>query len=324
MRKLGVRVLGSAETLPERVVTTAEVAALCGIATDEAVHRTGVKTRHWLSEAEDPLLQGVSAAQKALEAAGLKVSDINLMLSASGTPMQAISDGCALIAAELRMRGKFAFSVHAMYISFLVAFQQAAYYLDPGRAERILIVSTEAGSRGLMSVNQPENAILIGDGAAAAVVGQPVDEEQGIVVSRFSTDTNGIHDAEIRGFGSRQRVDNAADHLDDFTFDMQGLKLLRGAISWFPPFPESIRPGQSTSAEGIDRVIPHQTSKAGMEMLARFWGWEKLVVTLGEVGNTIAASIPQPLHRAQVRPVESSLLVGIGSGTHYGALIVQW
>lgn len=323
MGTLGIRVLGSAETLPERVVPTAEVAALCGISAEEAVQRTGVKTRRWLSKDEDPLRQGVSAAQKAIEAAKLSVTDIDLVLNASGTPMQAIPDGGALIAAELGMRGKFAFSVHATCISFLVAFQQAALYLDSGRAEHILIVSTEAGSRGL-NFNQPESALLIGDAAVAVVVSKPVNEDQRIVASGFSTDIHGIHDAEIRGFGSRLRVDNAADHLDDFKFDMQGLKLLRGAISWFPPFLESVRPGLSTSAEGVDRVIPHQTSKAGMEMMARFWGWEKMVVTLGDVGNTIAASIPLALHRAGMEQGETALLVGTGSGTHYGALIVQW
>ncbi|WGH92971.1 3-oxoacyl-[acyl-carrier-protein] synthase III C-terminal domain-containing protein [Auritidibacter ignavus] len=282
-----------------------------------------MKTRRWLSKDEDPLRQGVSAAQKAIEAAKLSVTDIDLVLNASGTPMQAIPDGGALIAAELGMRGKFAFSVHATCISFLVAFQQAALYLDSGRAEHILIVSTEAGSRGL-NFNQPESALLIGDAAVAVVVSKPVNEDQRIVASGFSTDIHGIHDAEIRGFGSRLRVDNAADHLDDFKFDMQGLKLLRGAISWFPPFLESVRPGLSTSAEGVDRVIPHQTSKAGMEMMARFWGWEKMVVTLGDVGNTIAASIPLALHRAGMEQGETALLVGTGSGTHYGALIVQW
>lgn len=283
----------------------------------------GVKTRRWLSKDEDPLQQGASAAQKEIEAARLSVTDIDLVLNASGTPMQAIPDGGALIAAELGMRGKFAFSVHATCISFLVAFQQAVFYPDSGRAEHILIVSTEAGSRGL-NFNQPESALLIGDAAVAVVVSKPVNEDQGIVASGFSTDIHGIHDAEIRGFGSRLRVDNAADHLDDFKFDMQGLKLLRGAISWFPPFLESVRPGLSTSAEGVDRVIPHQTSKAGMEMMARFWGWEKMVVTLGDVGNTIAASIPLALHRAGMEQGETALLVGTGSGTHYGALIVQW
>lgn len=105
---------------------------------------------------------------------------------------------------------------------------------------------------------------------------------------------------------------------------MQGLRLLRGAIGWFPPFLESVRKGLSTSADAIDRVIPHQTSKAGMEVMSRYWGSEKLVVTLAEVGNTIAASIPLALHRTNLTSGQTALLVGTGSGTHYGALIVQW
>lgn len=323
MQTLPIRVLGTAEVLPERIVSTAEVAALCGVPDLEAELRTGVKTRHWLNDGEDPLRQGATAAEKAVSAAGLKVSDIDLVINASGTPMQAIPDGGALLAAELGLRGGFGFSVHATCISFLVAFQQAAFYIASGSADHILIVSSEGGSRGL-NFSQPESAILIGDAAAAVVVGRADREGQGLVASRFSTDIRGIRDAEIRGFGSRVRVDDASEHIEDFKFDMQGLRLLRGAIGWFPPFLESVRKGLSTSADAIDRVIPHQTSKAGMEVMSRYWGSEKLVVTLAEVGNTIAASIPLALHRTNLTSGQTALLVGTGSGTHYGALIVQW
>ncbi|MFL4480171.1 3-oxoacyl-ACP synthase III family protein [Paeniglutamicibacter sp. ORCA_105] len=323
MKTMGIRVLGSAETMPERIVTTAEVAELCGISTDEAIRRTGVKTRHWLGDHEDPLEQGVLAAEKAIRAAGLQVSDIDLVLNASGTPMQAIPDGGALIAAELGMQDRFAFSVHATCISFLVAFKQAAFYIDAGLAEFILIVSTEAGSRGL-NFAQPESAILIGDAAVAVVVGKPANQRQGIVAAGFSTDTAGIRHAEIRGFGSRLRVEEAVQRTDDFKFDMQGLSLLRGALKRFTPFLETVRPGLSTNFGEIDRIIPHQTSRAGMQMMSKYWGWEKMVVTLGEVGNTIAASIPLAMHRAEVQPGETALMIGTGAGTHYGALIVQW
>ncbi|MCP3424832.1 ketoacyl-ACP synthase III [Rothia sp. AR01] len=323
MLKEGIRVMGTAEVLPERIVDTAEVAALCGISEEKALQRTGVRTRRWLSDHEDPLLQGVAAAEQAIRAAGLEPADVDLVINASGTPMQAIPDGGALIAAELGLRGRFAYSVHATCISFLVALQQAAFHLGSGRADHVLIVSTEAGSRGL-DFGQPESSILIGDAAAAVVVGRPERPDQGIVASRFSTDTHGIRDARIPGFGSRRHVGDTVGRPEDHVFDMKGLNLLRGAINWFPPFLESVRPGLSTSAEGIDRIIPHQTSRAGMELMSRFWGWEKMVVTLGEVGNTIAASIPLALHRADLKPSETALLVGTGAGTHYGAMIVRW
>ena len=259
----------------------------------------------------------------AIDDAHLSVPDIDLVLNASGTPMQAIPDGGALIAAELGMSGSFGYSVHATCISFLVAFQQAAFHISMGSAKHVLIVSTEAGSRGL-NFNQPESALLIGDAAVAVVVGPPDTPRQGITEAHFSTDTDGVHDAEIRGFGSRVPVADAAEHIEDFKFDMQGLKLLRGALRWFPAFLESLREGLSESPSGIDQVIPHQTSQAGMELMSRFWGWDKMMVTLPTVGNTIAASIPLALHRSSILPGETALLIGTGSGTHYGGLVVQW
>ncbi len=237
--------------------------------------------------------------------------------------MQAIPDGGALLATELGLTGHFAFSVHATCISFLLALQHAAFLVDAGRAHNVLIVSTEAGSRGL-NFNQPESAILIGDAAAAVVVGRASAPGQGIVDMAFSTDPNGIKDAEIRGFGSRLSASRVNEVPSDFQFDMNGLRLLKSAIRLFPSFLEELRPGLSKSTAGIDRIIPHQTSKAGMHKMSHFWGWDKMTVTLGEVGNTIAASIPLALNRTPIKPGESALLVGTGAGTHYGAVIVQW
>lgn len=322
MTTLPVRVLGSAEELPRRIVTTAEVAALCDVPADTAEQRSGVRTRHWLGEDEDPLMQGVAAARGAIADAGLSPDDIDLVLNASGTPMQAIPDGGALIAAELGLTRSFAFSVHATCISFLVALQQAGFLLAAGTAEHILIVSTEGGSRGI-NLHQPDSALLIGDAAVAFIVGRS-DDGKGIVASQFRTDPSGIRYAEIRGFGSRIHPTRVTDRPTDFQFDMNGPALLRGALGQMPPFFESLRPGLSRGLPGIDRVVPHQTSAAGMKLLERFWDPAHITLTLPVVGNTVAASIPLALHRTPVEPGETILLFGTGSGTHYGGLIVEW
>lgn len=294
-----------------------------GIDVTEAIERTGVHTRYWLSEEEDPLVLGTQAAEQAIADAGLRPADIDLVLNASGTPMQAIPDGGALMGAALGLTGHFAFSLHATCISFLVALQQAAFLIDAERARHVVIVSTEAGSRGL-NFDQPESALLIGDAAVAIVVGPADRKEQGLQNASFTTDPRGVHDAEIRGFGTRIPVTHAVHSPADFQFDMNGLKLLRSALTVFPTFLETIAPGFSNGAPGIDRIIPHQTSKAGMELMSRFWGWDRMTVTLADVGNTIAASIPLAMHRTPIQPGEKAFLIGTGSGTHYGALVVQW
>lgn len=317
---LPLRVLGTGEALPARVVTTAEVAALCGVPADEAERRSGVRTRHWLADDEDPLDLGLLAARRALAAAGLDAVDV--VLNASGTHLQAIPDGGALIAAGLGLDDVSAYSLNATCLSFLFALQEAGFLLATGRAEHVLIVSTEGGSRGI-DVGQPESALLFGDAAAAVVIGPAESPGQGLVTTRFRTRPSGVRYAEIRGFGTRIRIEEAPGRLSDFRFDMHGGALLVDALRHFPKFLEEVRPGLSGGLPGIDRVVPHQTSRAGLEGMARLWGRERMVITLDEVGNTIGSAIPLALHRARVQQGESVLLVGTGAGTHYGAVILQ-
>lgn len=184
-------------------------------------------------------------------------------------------------------------------------------------------MSTEAGSRGL-HFEQPESALLIGDAAAAVVVGPAERDGQGIVAASFQTHPSGVRDAEIRGFGTRIPIEQASERARDFKFDMQGLNLIGDALRIVPQFLETIRPGLGSGSEGIDRIIPHQTSRAGVELMARIWGRKKIELTLPEVGNCISASLPLTLHRARVQEGETVLLVGTGAGTLYGGLIVQF
>ncbi|PPF10598.1 beta-ketoacyl-ACP reductase [Rathayibacter sp. AY1A5] len=317
---LPLRVLGTGEALPERIVTTAEVAALCGLPADEAERRSGVRTRHWVTDDEDPLELGLLAARRALAAAGLDTVDV--VLNASGTQLQAIPDGGALLAAGLGLDDVSAYSVGATCLSFLFALQEAGFLLATGRADTVLIVSTDCGSRGI-DPGQPESALLFGDAAAAVVIGRAETPGQGLVTTHFRTRPSGVRHAELRGFGSRIRIEEAPDRLADFRFDMQGKALLVDALRHFPAFLEEVRPGLSSGLPGIDRVVPHQTSAAGLEGMARLWGRDRMTITLGEVGNTIGSAIPLALHRSRVQPGESVLLVGTGAGTHYGAVVLQ-
>ncbi len=323
MSLLSCRISGTGVSLPSRVVHTEEVARLCGITTEEAIRRSGVVTRHWLSEGEDPLDLGVEAAHRALESANLSVADVDVIINASGTPLQPIPDGGSIIAAALGLTmGGYAYSMHGTCLSFLFALREAAFLVSSGRARNVLVVSMEGGSRGL-NFDQLESSLLIGDAAGAVVVSRSVHPRQGVVSSQFLLDTKGVQSAEIRGGGSRLPAGSIQGSAADYQFDMDGMKLMGGALRVLPRFLESIEPKLIKGAPSVDRVVPHQTSRAGIELMAKLWSPEKVVVTLPELGNTIAASIPVALHRAQIADGERLLLVGTGAGTLYGGAIYQ-
>lgn len=322
---LKASIVATAAALPQRSVTTAEVAALCGVPADEAQARTGVKVRHWLSGGETALSLGVQAAREALDSAQRRVEDVDVLLNASGSQLQPIPDGAALLARELGLRGGQTYSIHATCLSFLAALHHACLLIHTGEARHVLIVSTEAGSPGL-NYAQAESSLLIGDGAAAVLVGPAERDGQGLQAFRMETYPEGADHTRIRGGGSllTPRMPHATPQ--DFTFDMQGLQVLKLASRVIPAFLERLRPGLSQGLPGIDRVVPHQASHAGLELLRKFnWPAERVEVTLPHLGNVIAASLPLTLHQARragrLNAGDTLLMAGTGAGLIVGGLI---
>ncbi|MFB9992942.1 3-oxoacyl-ACP synthase III family protein [Deinococcus oregonensis] len=329
---LPVRILGTGRALPSRVVPTAEVAALCdpsgGLTAEAAEARTGVRERRWLSGTETALTLGAQAALNALSAANVELQEIDVLLNASGSQAQPIPDGGALLARELGLSGRAAYSLHGTCLSFLLALQHASLLIASGQAARVLIVSTEGGSVGL-NLTQPESALLIGDGAAAVLLGPAVRSGQGLHAARIETYPEGAEHTRIRAGGSLLNARSPGIQDQDYLFDMQGLGILKLASRVVPAFLERLRPGLSTGLPGISRVIPHQASKVGLDLLRRYnWPEDRVEVTLPTLGNVIAASLPLTLHQAltagRAGEGDTVLMVGTGAGLTAGGLILEF
>ncbi len=150
---LPLKIIGLGRYLPARVVPSREVEVLCGLPAGWIERRSGVRERRWAAGAngETSSFMGAQAAREAVAEAGLALTDIDLILNASGTPEQAIPDGGPLIQRQLGLgqSGIAALSVHATCLSFLAAIDLSATLLATGRYHRILIVTSEIGSVGI-------------------------------------------------------------------------------------------------------------------------------------------------------------------------------
>ncbi len=321
------RILASAQALPQRIVTTAEVAVLCGVPAELAQARSGVLQRHWLSPGESALTLGAQAAREALTSANLGPGAVDVLLNASGSQLQPIPDGAALLARELGLSGLSAYSLHGTCLSFLLAVQHAALLIAAGQARHVLIISSESGSLGL-NFAQAESSLLIGDGAAAVLLGPAEERGQGLHAARFETYPEGAEHTRIRAGGSLLNDRSPGICREDYLFEMQGLGVLKLASRVVPGFLERLRPGLSSGLPGVQRVIPHQASAAGLSLMRRYgWPEDQVEVSLPHLGNVIAASLPLTLHQAlsagRVRRGDTALLVGTGAGLTVGGLIVQ-
>lgn len=318
---LPVRITGTGKGLPRRCVSTEEVARLCGVDPQEALQRTGVVQRYWVSAGETALDLGAAAAVEALRSAGSEIDDVDLIINASGTPVQPLPDGASLLAGRLGLVGANAFSVHTTCLSFLTGLVQASVMISAGLARRALVVSMEVGSIAL-NYNQPESALLIGDGAAAVVVEPAEHPGQGIVSTRFECHPDGGEFAQIRGGGSAIPYGSTDDE-NVFMFDMKGLPVVLYCVRRMPGFLERLRPGLSKKSRDLDYVVTHQPSKVGMLVFSRFIDEDLLQGSLDRYGNVIAASIPLTLADTGIKEGATIGLLGAGAGVSLGGVLLQ-
>jgi len=338
---LSVRIAGLGAHLPERVVSSAEVEARCGLPAGWAMRYNGVRERRWAAPGDTNSAYAATAVRSAVADAGLALADIDLLVFASGTPEQAIPDGAPLTLRALGLGGVgvAGFSVHATCLSFLAALDVVAGLIAAGRYRTAVIVSAEIASIGI-NFDQPEGATLLGDGAAAAVVvpagGGATTAGAGtrgctsrIEAARFEAYGDGAALTEVRGGGTRRHSTNPATVPADNLFHMEGSALLRLVRRHGPGFLERLRPGLSSGLGDIDVVIPHQASLAGLRLLGRFgWPEDRVVTTLERYGNCVAASLPLTLWEAvrtgRLVRGQRALLVGTGAGVSMGGMVVVY
>jgi len=271
------------------------------------------------------------AAREALDEAGLNPADLDLIINASGTAEQAIPDMGALIQRQLGLgsSGIPAMSVHNTCLSFMTALDVAAQYLHSGRYRTILVASSDIASCGI-NRKQPESATLVGDAAAAVVLTRP-GERDGSRISRalFRRWGDGAYLTTIMGGGSARHPGKPGHNPEDDLFSMNGSALLRMVRGLDEAFLEELSAGLSKSLLDIDLVVPHQSSKIGLEMLGRFgWPESRIMKTIGWMGNCVAASIPATLYQA-VRDARLQrggrvLLIGTGAGLSIGGMILTF
>lgn len=330
MFPLPLKIIGVGRYLPERLVPSREVESLCGLPAGWIERRSGVRERRWVT-GETSSCMGAAAAREAVASAGLALTDIDLILNASGTPEQAIPDGGPLIQRQLGLgaSGIASLSVHATCLSFLAALDLSANLLATRRYKNILIVSAEIGSVGI-NLHEPESASLLGDAAAAVVVTRASEGEAScLLAARLETYGDGADLTAIRGGGSRWHPNHAGTRPEDNLFHMDGPQVLRMALRYSGGFLERLRPGLSKSLGSIRLVVPHQPSKMGLKALELF-GWPpgQIVRTLDRLGNCVAASIPCTLYEAvcagRLERGEEVLLVGTGAGLSLGGVILKY
>lgn len=319
------RITGTGSYLPPRRLTNAELAAELatqGVETsdDWIVERTGIRARHFAAPDVCSSDLGVEAARRALQAAGVLATDIDLIIVATSTPDMVFPSTACILQNKLGANGCAAFDVQAVCSGFVYALTVADAMIKTGAASKALVVGAEVFSR-ILDFKDRTTCVLFGDGAGAVVL--EASDTPGILASDLHADGKHVGILCVPGHVSGGNV------LGDPLLKMDGQAVFKLAVGVLDEAARATLAKAGKTAADIDWLIPHQANIRIMQSTARKLklSMDKVIVTVDQHGNTSAASIPLALDFAvrsgKVKPGELLMLEGVGGGFTWGAVLLQ-
>lgn len=322
------KIIGTGSYLPQRRVTNQDLTeqlAAKGIETSDEwiVSRSGIKARHYAAADELSSDLAVHAARAALEMAGLRAADIDLVIVASSTPdfYGSFPSTACVVQRKLGMaNGSAAFDVQAVCSGFVYAMSVADAFIKAGSNKNVLVIGAEVFSR-ILDFNDRSTCVLFGDGAGAIVM--TASKEPGVLACKLHADGSHANILSVPG-----TLANGAIAGSGFLY-MDGPAVYKLAVSVLEQVATEVLEQADMAPSQLDWLVPHQANIRIMKSTARKLKLpeSKMVVTVDEHGNTSAASIPLALDTAvrdgRIQPGHNVLMEGVGGGFTWGAVLVR-
>ena len=318
------RIAGTGGYLPERILTNQDLEKLVDTSDEWIIDRTGIKERRIAAEGENTVDLAEQASRRAIEAAGIQASDIDLIIVATTTPDQIFPSTACLLQARLAIHGCPAFDVQAVCTGFVYALAVADKFIKSGTHKTALVVGAETMSR-ITDWTDRGTCILFGDGAGAVII--QASDEPGILSTHIHAD------GQYRDLLQVQNgVSNGYDKLREGSayMEMKGNEVFRVAVNTLGRIVDETLAANDMQKEEIDWLVPHQANIRIINATAKKlrMSMDNVVVTVDKHGNTSGASVPLALDVAvrdgRIQRGDTLLLEAFGGGFTWGSALVRY
>ena len=326
-----IRILGTGSYLPPNVLTNYDLEKRGLDTTHEwIVQRTGVSERRIADAGETVSDLGYKAGLKALEMAGIKANDIDLIIVATITPDTCCPSAANWLQAKLDAPKAVTFDVTAACSGFIFALNVAEQYLKNKTYDKVLVVASEIMSRTL-NWEDRTTCILWGDGAGAAVLALD-DRGHEIMSTHIHTDGANGQDLLLPGGGSKTTPINH----ESVDKGLHYLNMIEASLSFrvaVRRFIESIREPVEYNHLGMEDInwfIPHQANIRMFKNIAKSIKvpFEKFYLTLQKYGNissaSCAISLDEAVRDGSIQADDLICLPVFGGGLTWGSAMIRW
>ncbi len=324
---MGTRIVGTGSHVPAKSLTNADLERLVDTSDEWIVQRTGIRTRYVLSDDDVPSDMSVEAGIRALEDAGLRPQDVDLLLVATNFPDMICPGSAPFIAEGIGLADAPFFDIKAGCTGFVYGLAVGHGLVRAGLYQRVLLIGAEALSR-VTDWTDRQTCVLFGDGAGAAVL-EPGEENEGVLGTALYGDAEKSLLLHMPGGGTRYPASAETLAERQHFVKMEGSGVFRHAAPMMEKATLDALSAAGLDLDDVDWIIPHQANVRIIDALIRRLDVppERVITNLDRVANTSAASIPIALDEAlrdgRIQRGNVVVMTAFGAGVTYGAAVVR-
>lgn len=310
--------------LPEKILSNDDISKFVDTSDEWIFERTGIKQRHVAADTQLTSDLALEASISAISHAGIKSTEIDLIIVATSTPDQVFPSTAVKLQDLLGLRSGAGFDIHAVCSGFIYALSTADSFIKSGNYNKILVVGSETYSR-ILDWNDRTTCVLFGDAAGAFVIES----------NNNSSDQSGIIDSIIRSdgqFRTKLFCDGGPSMIakSNHYINMDGKEVYKHAVEKQTAVVEELLARTKIDINDIDWFVPHQANLRILDTTAKKLNLDKnkIIITVDKHANTSSASIPVAMGTAiqdgRIKKGDLVLLEAFGAGFTWGAVLLRY
>jgi 3-oxoacyl-[acyl-carrier-protein] synthase-3 len=316
------KIIGTGSYLPVATLSNADLEKMVDTSDEWIMKRVGVKSRHVIGDSKDTTgSMALSAAKRAIEAADIPSSTIDLIIVATTTPYYLFPNTACYVQHKLNLSSKQipAFDLNSACSGFIYALSVAQQYIRTENVKTVLVIGVDALTQ-LTDWTDRSTCVLFGDGAGACIL--------------QASKTPGILSVKIHADGQYGELLKSRSgifgHLPPDYIHMEGGEVFKTAVTKLGEIAEQVLHESGLSCEALDWLVPHQANFRIIKATAKRLklSMDKVILTVQNQGNTSAASVPLALdfgvRSGKIQRNQHILLEAFGAGFSWGAAAVRF
>ncbi len=315
--------------VPPRLLTNADLEKMVDTNDAWIVERTGIRQRHLVDKGVATSDLAAAAALDCLAKRGIEASELDAILVATVTPDMMFPATACLVQEKIGAKGAWGFDLSAACSGFLYALQTGAKLIESGAHSKVMVIGADVMS-SILDYTDRSTCILFGDGAGAVLMEAGEPDEVGMVDFIHEIDGSGATSLYMPGGGSLHPSTVDTVQAKMHFVHQEGGAVFKVAVRKMSELSEALLTRNGLTTADVDLFIPHQANKRIILATAERLGMpeDKIVINIGEYGNTTGGTIPLAMHTAlaegRLKKGMTILLASFGGGYTVGATLLRW